>query len=80
MSIKKGDIVKILAGDDKGKTAKVLKVLPRLEKVLVEGVNVIKRHERSRKQGAKGQIVERPMPVHISNVMKADQAKKYHHD
>ena len=72
MHIKKGDTVLILAGDDKGKTGKVLEAFPRDNKVLVEGVNVMKRHERSRKQGQKGQVVERPMPVHASNVAKKE--------
>jgi len=71
MKIKKGDTVKILNGDDKGKTAKVLQAFPAINKVLVEGVNVIKRHERPRQQGQKGQVVERPMPMDVSNVKKA---------
>ena len=70
MHVKKGDTVKILTGDDKGKTAKVIRALPRENKVVVEGVNVIKRHERPRRQGVKGQIVERPMPMSVSNVAK----------
>ena len=68
MHIKKGDTVKILAGDDKGKTAKVLKAFPAMGKVLVEGVNVMKRHERARKQGQKGQVVDKAMPINASNV------------
>ncbi len=68
MKIKKGDLVKILSGDDKGKTAKVLKAFPALNKVLVEGINTIKRHQRPTREGQKGQIVERPMPVNVSNV------------
>ena len=71
MQVKKGDAVKILNGDDKGKTAKVLQAFPADNKVLVEGVNVIKRHERPRQQGQKGQVVERPMPIDVSNVKKA---------
>ncbi len=71
MQVKKGDTVKILNGDDKGKTAKVLQAFPADNKVLVEGVNVIKRHERPRQQGQKGQVVERPMPIDVSNVKKA---------
>lgn len=70
MHVKKGDTVRILAGDDKGKTGKIVRSFPRENKVLVEGVNIMKRHERPRKQGQKGQTVERPMPVHISNVVK----------
>jgi len=68
MHVKKGDTVKILNGDDKGKVAKVIRAFPSMNKVLVDGVNVMKRHEKSRKQGQKGQVVERPMPIHVSNV------------
>ena len=72
LHIKKGDTVKILSGDDKGKTGKVVKSFPRDGKILVEGVNVMKRHERSRKQGSKGQIVDRAMPINASKVAKID--------
>lgn len=70
MHVKKGDTVKILSGDDKGKTGKVLKAFPAMDKVLVEGVNIMKRHERPRKQGAKGQVVDKAMPVAVSKVAK----------
>lgn len=70
MHIKKGDTVKILSGDDKGKTSKVLRVFPREGKVLVEGVNMMKRHERPRQQGKKGQVVDKAMPIHASKAMK----------
>lgn len=68
MTIKKGDKVKVLAGEDKGKTGNVLQVFPKLNKVLVEGVNLKKKHVKARRDGEKGQIVERANPVHISNV------------
>jgi large subunit ribosomal protein L24 len=71
MKIKTGDSVTIISGKDKGKTAKVLRAFPREDKVLVEGINMKKRHERTRKQGGKGQIIDKPHPVHISNVKKA---------
>jgi large subunit ribosomal protein L24 len=70
LHIKKGDTVIILSGDDKGKTGKVLRAFPREAKVLVDGVNVMKRHERPRKQGAKGQVVDKAMPLHASKVAK----------
>jgi large subunit ribosomal protein L24 len=76
MHIKKNDIVLILSGDDKGKTGKVLKAFPRLGKVVVEGINTVRKHERPRKQGQKGQVVERPMPLAASKVVKADQQKE----
>lgn len=70
MQIKKGDNVKVLVGKDAGKSGKVVRAFPKLEKVLVEGVNLKKRHQRARKQGAKGQIVEVATPIHVSNVSK----------
>lgn len=70
MQIKKGDKVKVLAGNEKGKTGVVLKVLPKEEKVIVEGLNIVKRHRKARKQGEAGKIVEISAPIHISNVQK----------
>ena len=70
MHIKKGDTVKILSGDDKGKTGKVVRAFPSGGKVIVEGVNVVKKHERPRKQGGKGQVVERAMPFYASKAAK----------
>jgi large subunit ribosomal protein L24 len=66
--IKKNDTVTIIRGADKGKTAKVLEVFPKIGKVLVEGVNVRKRHVRAGRDGRKGEIVDRGMPISISNV------------
>lgn len=68
MHIKKGDQVKILAGRDRGKSGKVLAAFPARDRVLVEGINMVKRHERPRKAGQKGQVVERALPLHVSNV------------
>ena len=67
--IKKNDTVKVLSGKDRGKQAKVLSVFPREARVLVEGINVHKRHRKPRRSGEKGQIVSLPAPVSISNVM-----------
>ena len=69
MKIKKNDNVAVISGKDKGKSGKVLRAIPGLEKVLVESVNVVKRHQRPRKQGEKGQISQMPSPIHVSNVM-----------
>ena len=66
--IKKGQTVQILAGDDKGKKATVLKVFSQEGKVLVEGVNMKKIHKKGTKEGQKGQVVEVAIPIHISNV------------
>jgi large subunit ribosomal protein L24 len=71
LHVKKGDTVTILSGDDKGKSGKVIKAMPKLGKIVVEGLNTVKRHERPKAQGQKGQIVERPMPMSVSKVKKA---------
>ena len=76
LHVKKGDTVNILAGDDKGKTGKIVMVFPGINKVLVEGINMMKRHEKSRKQGQKGQIVEKAMPIHASNVALTEKKVK----
>ena len=70
MHIKKGDTVKILSGDDKGKSGKVVKAFPDLNKIIVEGVNTVKKHERARKEGQKGQTVEIAMPFDASKAVK----------
>ncbi|MBI2618117.1 50S ribosomal protein L24 [Candidatus Kaiserbacteria bacterium] len=72
MKIKKGDKVIVIAGKDRGKTGKVLRALPRDEKVVVEGVYISKRHEKPTSKRQKGQIVEKALPVHVSNVMIVD--------
>ncbi|MBL7155268.1 MAG: 50S ribosomal protein L24 [Candidatus Portnoybacteria bacterium] len=68
MKIKKGDTVLIISGKDKGKKAKVLEAFPGQNKIVVEGVNIAKRHRRPRREKEKGQIVEVPKPIDISNV------------
>lgn len=68
MKIKKGDNVLITAGKDKGKTGKILKSLPKEGKILVEGVNLKKKHVRPRREGEKGQIVQLPAVINVSNV------------
>jgi large subunit ribosomal protein L24 len=68
MHVKKGDNVIVLTGRDKGKSGKVLKAFPKLNRVLVEGVNKVKKHQRPRKSGEKGQVMEVAMPIQVSNV------------
>lgn len=68
LRIKRDDTVRVLVGKDQGKTGKVLAVIPGRERVVVEGVNVVKKHVRPRKQGEKGQRVSIAAPVHVSNV------------
>lgn len=72
MNIKKGDNIIVISGKDKGKKGKILKVFPLAGKVIVEGLNVIKKHQRSRKSDSKGQIVVKSMPMYASNVMLID--------
>jgi large subunit ribosomal protein L24 len=72
MKIKKGDNVLIITGDDKGKKGKVLRSLPSLNKVVVEGVNVRKKAHKAKKKGEPSQILNIAMPVNVSNVRKID--------
>lgn len=67
--IKKGDTALILAGKDKGKSAKVLKVLGKNGKVVLEGLNLVNRRVRAKKAGEKGGTVSTPMPLNSSNVL-----------
>ncbi|KKS37344.1 MAG: 50S ribosomal protein L24 [Candidatus Sungbacteria bacterium RIFCSPLOWO2_12_FULL_41_11] len=69
MKVKKGDNVKVISGKDRGKTAKVIKVFPKEDRILVEGVNMRKKHRKPRQQGKKGEIINLPAPMHVSNVM-----------
>lgn len=71
--IKKGDTVTVIAGVSRGKSAKVERVLRKKNAVVLEGVNLRKKHVRPRRQGQKGQVVERPMPIHISNVARIEK-------
>lgn len=68
MKIKKDDTVLIISGKDQGKKGKVMEVLPQQGRVIVEGLNLRKKHVKPKKQGEKGQVVEIPGPVDISNV------------
>jgi len=68
MRIKKGDTIKVIAGKDKGKTGKVLQSFPKLNRVSVEGVNVMVKHLKSQQKGQQGQKIEFPSPIQVSNV------------
>ena len=68
MKIKKGDKVIVIAGADKGKVGIVQKSFPKLERVVVEGVNVRKKHQKPRQNNPEGSIVEIYAPIHVSNV------------
>lgn len=75
MKIKKGDKVKVIAGDDKGVVAEVLAALPRSNRVIVEGVNVVKRHSKPSNANPDGGIINKELPISVSNV-KLAEAKK----
>ncbi len=72
MHIKKNDNVIILSGDDKGKSGKVVKAFPAIGKVVVEGMNTVRKHQRPTKEGQKGQTVDVAMPMHASKVAKKE--------
>lgn len=76
MKIKKGDKVQVIAGSYKGTVAEVLKVLPKKDKVIVEGVNIAKKHMKPTQANPDGGIVEKEMPIHVSNVMLYDEKAK----
>jgi large subunit ribosomal protein L24 len=69
LHVKKGDQVKVLSGDDKGKTGKVLKVFPAENRALVEGVNIVSKHKKPSAQNTSGKIEKVEAPVHLSNLM-----------
>ena len=69
MRIKKNDTVKVIAGKDKGRKARVLRAFPSKNKILLENLNLAIKHIKSKREGAKGQKVQIPMPIDISNVM-----------
>lgn len=72
MKIRKNDNVIVISGKNRGKIGKVLRALPKENQVLIAGVNVIKVHSRPKKSGTKGQIIDKAMPIHVSNVMFVD--------
>ena len=72
MKIKKGDNVKIITGKDKGKSGKIVRVLVKENKVIIDGLNMMKKHQRPRKSGEKGSMINIAMPIHASNVKKTE--------
>jgi large subunit ribosomal protein L24 len=68
MKLKKGDRVQVIAGKDLGKQGEVTRVLRERDKVIVDGVNVAKRHQRATKATMQGGIIDKDMPIHVSNV------------
>jgi large subunit ribosomal protein L24 len=72
MKIRKNDNVIVIAGNSRGKSGKVLKVYPETRRIIVEGVNIMKRHTRPNQRNPQGGIVQREAPIHMSNVMLLD--------
>jgi large subunit ribosomal protein L24 len=69
MKIKKGDRVRVIAGKDLGKEGDVMAVLPKFNKVIVDGVNVAKKHQRATRATMQAGIIDKDLPLHVSNVM-----------
>ena len=75
MQVKIGDNVKILAGKDKGKEGKVIKTLKKIDKVVVEGINIVKKHSKPNNTNDKGGIFDVEAPIHVSNVKVVEATK-----
>ncbi|MDW7676956.1 MAG: 50S ribosomal protein L24 [Bacillota bacterium] len=69
MRVKKGDTVVVIAGKDKGKKGQILQVFPKDQRVIVEGVNMVKKHKKATQKIQQGGIITQEAPVHVSNVM-----------
>ncbi|MFN4082563.1 MAG: 50S ribosomal protein L24 [Bacteroidia bacterium] len=74
LHIKKGDMVLVLAGDDKGKKGRVVEVITKTNRAIVEGVNIVSRHTKPNAQNQNGGIIKKEAPVHISNLQVIDNA------
>jgi large subunit ribosomal protein L24 len=72
MHVKKGDKVMVISGKDKGKTGVILSALPKKDRVLVEGVNIVKKHSKPSQMNPQGGIISQEAPIHVSNVMPLD--------
>ncbi|MBM4195229.1 MAG: 50S ribosomal protein L24 [Gemmatimonadetes bacterium] len=72
MHVGKGDLVRVVRGDDKGKEGKIIRVYPKTGRVKIEGVNIVKKHRKARRAEEQSQIMDMPAPVHASNVMLLD--------
>lgn len=69
LGIKRGDTAVVISGKNKGKSGRVLSVLPSKERVIIEGLNIVKKHMKPNKKYTQGGIIEKEAPIHISNVM-----------
>ena len=69
MKIKKGDTVQVITGNERGKSGRVIKIFPKKDKIVVEGLNMVKKHARPTQENPQGEILEKEALIHISNVM-----------
>ncbi len=69
MNVRKGDLIRVIAGRDKGKEGRIVRSIPREERVLVEKINLVKRHQKPNQEYAQGGIITKEAPIHVSNVM-----------
>ncbi len=69
MKIQKGDMIRVISGNDKGKTGRVIKVFPDKSRIIVEGINIVKKHSRPSQENPQGAILEKEMSIHVSNAM-----------
>ena len=76
--VKKGDLVYVISGEDRGESGKIIDVFPKTERVVVEGLNMIKKHVRKNQDQPQGEIVEREGTIHWSNVMSSKRYKDNH--
>ncbi|MCM3588507.1 50S ribosomal protein L24 [Mesobacillus maritimus] len=72
MHVKKGDKVMVISGKDKGKTGNILAAFPKQSRVLVEGINIVKKHAKPSQENPQGGIISQEAPIHVSNVMPID--------
>ena len=83
MNVRKGDEVRVLAGKDVGKTGTITRVIPEADRVIVDGVNLVKKHQKATKATMQGGIIDKEMPIHVSNVGivcgKCDKATRVGH-
>ena len=75
MKIKTGDLVKVISGNDKGKTGRVIRVIPKKNRIIAEGIKIVKKHVRPSQDNPQGGIVEKELSIHISNVMFLSNSK-----
>jgi len=76
MKLQKNDTVKVIAGKDKGKQGKIFRVYPKRSRVLVEGINLIGKHQRPTRDNPQGGVIRKESPIHVSNLVLLDSSSK----